>query len=292
MDYLLNEAMDAGLDPVLAITMVTLSTAQYFNLRDRGAVAPGYRADLVVLSSLKPCRVETVIKSGIPVYDGQSLIRDICPAAKTVDFSPMAIRPYSPESFAIPALGDSIRVIGLVRDQILTKNLTEKAFKVNGMAVSDTGRDIVKIAVIERHGATGNMGLGFVKGFGLKEGALASSVAHDSHNIVCIGCTDRDIYAAVKAVEEMRGGLAAVRDGQAVGRLALPIGGLMSDRPLREVAEGWRKMRQASVDLGCTLEEPFMALSFMALPVIPELKITDRGLVDVTAFDFTPLFAD
>jgi adenine deaminase len=292
LDYLLNEAMDAGLDPVLAIIMVTLSTAQYFNLRDRGAVAPGYRADLVVLSSLKPCRVETVIKSGIPVYDGQSLIRDIRPAAKTVDFSPMAIRPYSPESFAIPALGDSIRVIGLVRDQILTRNLTVKTSRVNGLAVSDTGRDIVKIAVIERHGATGNMGLGFVKGFGLKEGALASSVAHDSHNIVCIGCTDRDIYAAVKVVEEMRGGLAAVRDGQAVGRLALPIGGLMSDRPLREVAEGWRKMRQAAVDLGCTLEEPFMALSFMALPVIPELKITDRGLVDVTAFDFTPLFSD
>jgi len=292
LDYLLNEAMETGLDPVLAIIMVTLSTAQYFNLRDRGAVAPGYRADLVVLSSLKPCRVETVIKSGMPVYDGQSIIGDILSAADLKDFSPMAIRPYSPGSFEIPARGDFIRVIGLVRDQILTRNLTEKVSRVNGLAVSDTKRDIIKITVIERYGATGNMGLGFVKGFGLKEGALASSVAHDSHNIVCIGCSDGDIYEAVKAVEEMRGGLAAVKDGQVVDRLALPIGGLMSDRPLQEVAEGWRKMRRAAADLGCTLEEPFMVLSFMALPVIPELKITDRGLVDVTAFDFAPLFAD
>lgn len=292
LDHLLNEAMEAGLDPVHAIIMVTLSTAHYFNLSDRGAVAPGYRADLVVLSSLKPCRVEKVIKSGEPVYDDQSLIKEIRPAADLKDFSPMSVRPYGPESFAIPVRGGSVRVMGLVRDQILTRNLLEKVSVVNGLAVSDMERDIVKIAVVERHGATGNIGLGFVQGFGLKTGALASSVAHDSHNIVCIGCSDGDIYRAVKAVEEMRGGLAAVRNGQVVGRLALPIGGLMSDRPFLEVATGWRKMRRTAADLGCTLEEPFMVLSFMALPVIPELKITDRGLVDVTAFDFTPLFAD
>lgn len=292
MDHVLNEAMEAGLDPVLAIIMVTLSTARYFRLGDRGAAAPGYRADLVVLSSLKPCRVEGVIKSGKLVYDGKTILAEIPAAAVMKDFSPMAVAPYGPESFAVPARGDVLRVIELIRGQILTRQRRETAFRVDGAAVSDMERDIVKIAVVERHRATGNIGLGFVKGFGLKSGALASSVAHDAHNIVCIGCTDGDMHTAVKAVEEMKGGLAVVRDGRLVEGLALPIGGLMSDRPLGEVAEGWRKMRRAAAGLGCTLEEPFMVLSFLALPVIPDLKITDRGLVDVTAFDFTPLFAD
>jgi len=292
LDYLINAAINEGLDPVQAIIMVTLSTAMYFRLRDRGAVAPGYRADLVVLSSLRPCRVEGVIKSGRPVYDGKCVMADIPPAAGVKDFSPMAVGPYGPESFAVQAGGKMILLIELVSGQILTRRRIEKATIVRDRAVSDPGRDIIKIAVVERHRATGNIGLGFVKGFGLKSGALASSVAHDTHNIVCIGCTDGDIYAAVKDVEEMRGGLAVVRDGRVIDRLPLPIGGLMSDRPLGEVAEGWRKLRKAAASLGCSLDEPFMTLSFLALPVIPELKITDRGLVDVTAFDFTPLFAD
>jgi len=226
------------------------------------------------------------------VYDGKSIIGDFPSAAGLKDFSPMAIGPYGPESFNISASGSSVRVIGLVPDQILTRSLTADVSSVNGLAVSDTERDMIKIAVVERHRGTGNIGLGFAHGFGLKAGALASSVAHDSHNIVCIGCSDADMYRAVKTVEEMRGGLAAVRDGRVVDRLALPIGGLMSDRPLHHVAEGWRKMRRAASDLGCTLEEPFMALSFMALPVMPELKITDRGLVDVDKFEKVSLYVD
>ncbi len=290
LDHLLNTAMDAGLDPLLAVTMVTLSTAEYFRLKDTGAVAPGYRADLLVLSSLKPCRIETVIKDGETVYREGALVSGSYPTAPLSGFSSMRIKPYDASSFAVPVRGDSIRVLGLVHDQILTESLTERVPRVDGSAVSDTARDIIKIAVVERHRATGNIGLGFVKGFGLKAGALASSVAHDSHNIVCIGCTDHDMVHAVKTVEKMGGGLAAVRDGGIIGRLPLPIGGLMSDRPLTEVADGWRRMRQAAANLGCTVNEPFMVLSFLALPVIPKLKITDKGLVDVEKFGLVPLF--
>lgn len=290
LDYLVNEAMAEGLDPLSALRMVTITTARYFNLRDRGAIAPGYRADILVLSSLHPLQVEKVVKNGMIVCQDGTLIRELSGCLPRQGFSPMNIRPYSEASFAVPAQGGSLRVIGLIRDQILTENLTEKTVREKGRAVSHVARDLIKIAVVERHRGTGNIGLGFVKGFGLKTGALASSVAHDSHNIVSIGCSDRDMFRAVKAVEELRGGLAAVRDGEVVESLPLPIGGLMSDRPLYVMAEGWRKMRTAARELGCTQDEPFMVLSFMALPVIPELKITDQGLVDVTAFDKVPLF--
>ncbi len=290
LDYLVNKAVAEGLDPLSAIQMVTITTARYFNLQDRGAIAPGYRADVLVLSSLNPLQVERVVKNGLIVGEGSALIPEASGRLPRDGFSPMNIKPYGEESFAVPAQGDYLRVIGLIRDQILTKNLMEKTVREKGRAVCDIARDLIKIAVVERHRGTGNIGLGFVKGFGLKTGALASSVAHDSHNIVSIGCSDRDICRAVKAVEEMRGGLAAVRDGEVIESLPLPIAGLMSDKPLTVVAEGWRKMRRAAMDLGCAQEEPFMVLSFMALPVIPELKITDRGLVDVAAFDFVPLF--
>ncbi len=202
----------------------------------------------------------------------------------------MNIAPYQEDSFTIRAAGEKIRVIGLITNQILTRQLVMDAPIREGAVVADRDRDLIKAAVVERHRATGNIGLGFVQGFGLQEGALASSVAHDSHNIVCVGCSDRDMYAAVKAVETMKGGLAAVKDGKVLAMLPLPIGGLMSERPLAEVAAGWEEMRQAAGSLGCRLQEPFMALSFLALPVIPDLKITDRGLVDVTRFELVPLF--
>ena len=203
----------------------------------------------------------------------------------------MNIRPFGPEAFRAPCGEGRIRVIGLVPDQILTRLLVLEATHRDGMVVADPSRDILKLVVVERHRATGRIGIGFVQGFGLREGALASSVAHDSHNIIAVGCGDGDLFRAVKAVEEMSGGLAAVLNGEVLARLPLPIAGLMSDRPLGEVARGWEELRRVAREFGSIPEEPFMVLSFLALPVIPELKLTDRGLVDVNRFEHVPLFA-
>jgi adenine deaminase len=290
LNHLLDLAIEQGVDPVLAILMVTLNTAQYFGLRELGAIAPGYQADVLILSSLRPVRVEGVIKRGRQILERGRPTFDLPPGLSASQVSPMNVKPYGPAAFVIPQQGNHIRVIGLIPGEILTTSTTALAPVKDGAVVSDPERDLVKVAVVERHQATGNIGLGLVQGLGLKQGALASSVAHDSHNILCVGCSDQDIYAAAKCVETMRGGLAAAKDGKVLGQLPLPIGGLMSDRPLDEVASGWKEMRKVAMDLGCTLEEPFMALSFLALPVIPELRITDRGLVDTERFEHVSLF--
>jgi adenine deaminase len=290
LDHLVDRAVGEGVDPLEAIRMVTLNTAAYFGLRDAGAVAPGYRADLLILSSLAPVRVRSVIKDGQVVFDnGVFAGREEAPAGYDPP-SAMNVRPFGREAFRIPCGGERIRVIGLVPGQILTRGLVCEPTVRDGAAVSDPRRDILKLVVVERHRGTGRIGVGFVQGFGLKEGALASSVAHDSHNIIGVGCDDGDLFGAVKAVEEMHGGLAAVVNGELLARLPLPLAGLMSDRPLAEVAGGWQELRRAAQRFGSLPEEPFMLLSFLALPVIPELKLTDRGLVDVTLFRHVPLF--
>jgi adenine deaminase len=290
LNHVLDLAIEQGLDPVMAILMVTLNTARYFGLKELGAIAPGYQADVLILSSLHPLKVERVIKRGRQILEQGRLTFDFPPAFRANQVSPMHVKPYGPDAFVIREHGNHIRVIGLIPGEILTRSATAPAPVKDGRVVSDTERDLVKVAVVERHQATGNIGLGFVQGLGLKEGALASSVAHDSHNILCVGCTDQDIYAAAKCVETMKGGLAAAKDGNVIARLPLPIAGLMSNRPLNEVARGWKEMRKVAMDLGCTLPEPFMALSFLALPVIPELRITDKGLVDTSRFEHVSLF--
>jgi len=291
LGHLIDMAVAEGMTPGEAIRMVTCNTAQYFGLRDVGAVAPGYRADLLILRSLAPVRVRSVIKGGRKVFHEGALIGEEASGAKSVRIGIMNVLPFDREAFAVPYEGGPIRVIGLIPDQILTRQCVLEPAVRDGAVVSDVRRDILKLAVVERHHGTGRIGLGFVQGFGLKAGALASSVAHDSHNIIGVGCSDGDLFTAVKAVEEMNGGLAAVRDGEVLAGLPLPIAGLMSDRPLAEVALGWEKMRRVARDLGSAPEEPFMVLSFLALPVIPELKLTDRGLVDVNRFEHVPLFA-
>ncbi|HVO67987.1 MAG TPA: adenine deaminase [Syntrophales bacterium] len=290
LNHLVDIAINYGIDPILAIMMVTLNSARFYGLKDLGAVAPGYQADLLILSSLQPVKVNTVIKNGRIVCKGGHCTTPT-PQQSQMDYlTPMNIRPYSPDSFVIPEKGEFIRVIGIIKDQIITKSTVVKAPVKNGVVVSDIQKDLIKIAVIERHHNTGNIGLGMVHGFGLKQGALASSIAHDSHNIISVGCSDPDIYKAVKTVETMGGGLAAVKDGDVLARLPLPIAGLMSELPLKQVAHNRTEMIHVSRYLGCHLREPFMALSFLALPVIPALKITDKGLVDVTQFIHVPLF--
>jgi adenine deaminase len=292
LDAVMSLAVAQGMDPLWAIAMVTVNTARYFGLRDYGAVAPGYRADLVLLSSLNPMRVEAVFKGGRQVVDHGKLIVDIPASVLPVDVTSMQVKPYDVNAFVIPASGKRVRVIDLIPDQILTGAVVLEASVRDGRLIQDTRRDVLKIAVIERHRGTGNIALGLVRGFQLKKGALATTVAHDSHNIICVGCSDDDMYVAAKEVETMRGGLAIACDGEITARLALPIAGLMSDRPLGEIGRGWEQIRYEAQQLGCQLREPFMHLSFLALPVIPELKMTDRGLVDVNIFDFVELFVD
>jgi adenine deaminase len=196
----------------------------------------------------------------------------------------MNIKPFTVEALRMPSSMKERSIIGIVPNQIITRKLDEQAKVDGGFVVPDVERDILKLAVVERHRATGNIGLGLVKGIGLKNGALASSIAHDSHNIVAVGTSDNDLYAAIKEVETMGGGLAVAAGGSIVDSLPLPIAGLLSDKPLKDVVGKFESLKKAAVGLGAALDDPFATLSFLALPVIPELRLTDKGLVDVAQF--------
>ncbi len=291
IDYLLRLAIAAGLDPVTAIRMATLNAAEAFGLRDRGALAPGRRADLVVTPSLERFEAALVFSGG------QLVARDGAPVGDwllpQVDESAVrgSIRVDSAAlDFHIPAEGKQMRVIGLIPDQLLTEHLLLAPTVQHGEAVSDVARDLVKLAVIERHRGTGNVGLGFVQGLGLRRGAIAGSVGHDAHNITVAGVSDSDMRAAVQAVKDLGGGLVAVADGDVLGSVPLPIGGLMSDQPVEAVRAQMAALLEAARALGSPLHDPLMHLGFLALEVIPKLKLTDQGLVDVERFEIVPLW--
>jgi len=289
LDHAVRLAISEGLDPVSAIAMATINPAERFGLKFLGAIAPGYRADLVVADDLTNLRAKLVLKDGrVVARDGAPTFRpsrfDYSAAMNTVHIGPL-----DEASLRIPHTGARCRVIGVVPRQIITRHLVEEPTVVDGRIVADPSRDLLKLAVVERHKSTGDVGVGLVKGFGLTAGALASSVAHDAHNIGVVGAADADMLAAVRAVVEQRGGLAVVRDGQVLARLPLPIGGLMSDLPFEEVAARLEAVEEAAKTLGCTVWRPFMVLSFLALSVIPALKLTDRGLVDVEAWELVPV---
>jgi adenine deaminase len=290
LDHILTLALEAGLDPISALMMVTYNTARYFGLKDRGAVAPGYRADMTILASVHPAQVQGVVKSGRPVFKEGELLCEVKGSIPPGGCNTMNVRPWEPASLAIPWEGSEIRVIDLIPDQLLTREVIVPTEPRRGLLEADPQRDILKIAVVERHRKTGNIGRGMVRGFGLKRGALASSVAHDSHNILCVGVNDKDMHLAAKTVETMQGGLAVVADGEVKASLPLPIAGLMSAVPLPNLVANREALVQAAKSLGCAPADPFMTLSFLALPVIPELKITDLGLVDVRLFGHVPLF--
>ena len=289
IDDVVRRAIAGGLDAVVAIQMATINTAEYFGLRNVGAVAPGYRADLVILDDLTTVQVAQVYAAGrLVAADGRFL-----PSAADIPYVPIQPSVHldlSALNFTIPAGEGPARVIGIIPEQVVTDDLRLEPTVKDGAVLSDPARDLLKMAVVERHHCTGNVGLGLVTGAGLKRGAIASSVAHDSHNIVTIGVNDDEMQAAVAAIARMGGGQVVIADGEVQAACPLPIAGLMSDRPLEEVGGQAEAMARAAHALGCTLPDPLMTMSFLALPVIPALKLTDKGLVDVNKFDFVPLF--
>jgi adenine deaminase len=291
IDFMVRTAVELGLEPVIALKIASYNAAQYFGLHHLGATMPGYRADMVVLDDLEGLRVTKVIKDGRVVAEEGRICVPLKPAGGA-DLRRMKIAPIAPGSFKIRAEEGPARVIGVVDQQIITRSLFLLPKIMDGFVVSDTENDILKMAVVERHKATGNIGLGLVQGFGLHRGAIATSVAHDSHNIAVVGVSDEEMLAAVLAVKEMGGGLVALADGTVLARLPLPVAGLMSEASLQDVAEGMKGCIAAAAGLGCRLSDPFMTLSFLCLPVIPELKLTDRGLVDVREFRLVGMFKD
>lgn len=290
VDAVVRQAIRAGLDPVRAIQMATINTAEYFRLHNHGAIAPGFVANMAVFSSLADLTADMVFHHGKKVAEGGALLASSRQVRSRKLLYTFHVKPFSVDALKLmPA--DPFPVIELVPGQIVTRKTMMKPTVADAQVQPDVGRDLLKLVVVERHRATGNIGLGLVKGLGLKRGAIASSVAHDSHNIIVAGANDADIFAAVKGIEKMQGGLVCVLGGKVLASLPLPIAGLLSDKPLDEVAAELESLEQtAAVVLGATHPSPFAILSFLALPVIPELRLTDLGLVDVISFRLLDLY--
>jgi len=291
IDYMIRRAIGLGIDPIMAIQMATLNPAERFGLKHVGAVSPGRRADLMIFDDLAAPAARMVLHGGEVVARDGALLKEPAGSLRV----PEAVRAscrvdWSSVDIAIAAAGRNVRAIKSIQDQLVTGNLTVAAPATNGQLSPDISRDLLKMIVIERHRGTGNVGLGFIEGFGFKRGAIAGTVAHDHHNLVAIGCDDLSILTAAKAVAGMGGGLVVADGSRVLATLALPIAGLMSDRPIVEVRAAYDRLLVECRQLGSTLHDPLMAMSFMALEVIPELKLTDQGLIDVAQFRVVGLF--
>jgi adenine deaminase len=291
IDHAVRVAIAGGVPPITALQIATINTARHYQLHNLGAIAPRYWADFIVFDDLKNFRVRQTWKKGVLVAENGKFLGK-SPAKISLPRSTMNLR-YSPKDFAVKTNGKKkIRVIEIIPDQIVTKELIVSPKIENGQIVADTSRDILKMVVIERHRATGNVGVGFVRGFKLKSGAIGSTVAHDAHNVIVAGTNDDDILFAIQQLEKIQGGQIAVADGKVKAVLPLPIAGLVTDRPLPHALKLIDDLNAAARALGCDLAAPFMALSFLALSPIPSLKLTDQGLIDATKLQKTSLFVD
>ncbi len=289
IDSMVRRAIELGLDPVEAIRLASYNTAQYFRLHDRGALVPGGIADMVVLDDLRTFQVESVYKEGVMVARAGKLLSEPATTSFSGVTGTVHIGKVSEADLRIPGKPGPVAVVGIEPGQITTRHLREEAPLRGDEIIAAPERDLLKLAVIERHHGSGRVGLGLVKGFGLKRGALASSVAHDAHNIVIAGANDRDILQAARLLEEIGGGFACVVDGIVRAVVPLPLGGLVSQLPAAELVQQLRALDAAAAELGCKLEHPCMTLSFLSLSVIPALKLTDQGLIDVDTFSLVQL---
>ena len=287
---MVRRAVEAGVDPIKAIQVASLNTAEYFGLQNLGAIAPGYKADLLVLPDLKSFKPDIVMKNGNVIAHNGKLAIEIPQGEALAVRNSVNVRWITPDDFKIsvnePDGKIGVKALEVIPHQLITKSIETEALVEDGNAISNIENDTLKICVIERHRATGNIGKGFVKGFNLKCGAIASTVAHDSHNMIVIGTNDADMYTAAVALIKCKGGKVVVKDGEIISELALPIAGLMSDREFDYVVDKCEELNQAAHSIGCELNDPFMTMGFLSLPVIPELKITDKGVFDTNKFDF------
>ena len=289
IDHAVRKAIQGGVPPIAALQIATINTARHYQLHNLGAIAPRYWADFIVFDDLKKFRVRQTYKKGVLVAENRRFLGK-SPAKISLPRSTMNLR-YSPKDFVVKPSGTKkIRVIEIIPDQIVTKELIVAPKIANGEIVADTARDISKMVVVERHRATGNVGVGFVRGFKLKHGAIGSSVAHDAHNVVVAGTNDADILRVIQELEKLQGGQIAVVDGKVMAELPLPIAGLVTDQPLAKAMKLIDDLNAAAHAMGCDLAAPFMALSFLSLSPIPSLKLTDQGLIDATKLKKTSLF--
>lgn len=290
INYMVRKTVEYGVNPIKAIQMASINTAEYFKIQNVGAIAPGYKADMVVLDNLVDFKPKCVFKDGKMVAKEGVMIQSLEENKLPLIRGSVNVKWIEYDDFKIEAESDNVKAIEIIPKQLLTKSVDSKIKVVDGYAESNIKNDTLKIIVIERHRASGNIGKGFVKGFGFKSGAIASTVAHDSHNMIIIGTNDEDMYKAAVELVKSQGGKVVVNNGQVLSKLPLPIAGLMSDDSYENVVKRAEDLDKAAESIGCTLKDPFMTMAFLSLSVIPEIKITDKGVVDVLKSKFIDIF--
>ena len=288
---MVQRAVDNRVNPIKAIQMASLNTAEYFKIQDLGAIAPGYRADFNVFENLQEfTKPLMVFKGGEVVAENGKLTQDFENIEIPATRGSVNVGWLEDDCFQIKSKGTKVKAIEIIPHQLITKETVVNIKEEDGLAVSNVEEDVLKICVVERHRASGNIGKGFVKGFGIKEGAIASTVAHDSHNMIIIGTNDKDMLVAQKELVKSQGGKVVIKNGEVLAKLPLPIAGLMSDQDINYVTEQSEALNKAAKEIGCVVDDPFMTMAFLSLPVIPELKITDKGIFSTKGFNFVDIF--